>query len=169
MASGAVHSTVSIILAGLALAVTPVAGPGAVAVAAGAFTGVFVQPDLDHNGRMNAHSQVRRFGGVAGALLSFMWYVAWLPYASAVKHRSKLSHLPLLGTGIRVAYLMLVTLGGLGAVPGIAVYAWQNGLWSWYGYAGLWLVGLCLSDYFHFLFDVLKIKRGRLQIARLGG
>src|SRR3990167_6665394 len=168
MASGAVHSTVSIILAGLALAVTPVAGPGAVAVAAGAFTGVFVQPDLDHNGRMNAHSQVRRFGGVAGALLSFMWYVAWLPYASAVKHRSKLSHLPLLGTGIRVAYLMLVTLGGLGLVPGLAVYAIQNDRLEWFAWTGLWFAGLCISDYYHYLFDILKFKNGRLRVSSLG-
>src|SRR3990167_7825711 len=131
MASGAVHSTVSIALAAAAMASIPIAGPLAVPIAIGLFTGVFVNPDLDSNGPVNSHGQVRRFMGVAGDGLSLIWYLLWRPYALYFRHRSRASHLPILSTLIRVVYWNVVTLGGLGAVPGIAVYAWQNGLWSW--------------------------------------
>lgn len=169
MASGRVHSTVSILASGAILATIPVAGPLVVPLAAGCFSGIFVSPDLDSNGETNQHHQVRRFLGVAGDGFSLLWYLLWRPYALHFRHRSRDSHLPVWSTLIRVLYLFLVTgFGGLGLIPGLLWYAWQHGLWDWYSWAGLWLYGLVISDFLHFLFDVIKFRQGRIAVAQLG-
>jgi uncharacterized metal-binding protein len=166
MSSGRVHSTVTILASGAILATFPVAGPLVVPLALGCFSGVFLSPDLDSNGRVNSHDQVRRFGGVAGELFSFAWYLMWLPYASWIPHRDWKSHFPIIGTLIRLAYLMIITAGGLGAVPYLTYYAYLNRLWVWYLWAGLWVYGLVIADWLHFMFDMIKIERGRVVISR---
>jgi uncharacterized metal-binding protein len=40
-------------------------------------------------------------------LLSWGWRIFWYPYSKIMPHRSIASHLPLIGTAIRVGYLYL--------------------------------------------------------------
>jgi len=45
-----------------------------------------------------------------GSLVARMWRIFWYPYARWLipRHRHPLSHLPVLGTALRLAYLCLV-------------------------------------------------------------
>jgi uncharacterized metal-binding protein len=73
----------------------PLLGPTGAAAAALAFLigGLWLSPDLDTRSR-----PTRRWGLLA---------VFWLPYRRLVRHRGWLSHLPLLGSSCRLAYLGL--------------------------------------------------------------
>lgn len=73
----------------------PLLGTPAAAAATAAFLigGLWLSPDLDTPSR-----PTRRWGPLA---------VFWLPYRRLVRHRGWLSHLPLLGSGCRLAYLGL--------------------------------------------------------------
>ncbi|MFW6731495.1 MAG: metal-binding protein [Synechococcus sp.] len=99
MASGAAHDRLTQRLAlPLALVCWPLIGPTA-AVAVGLaflFGGLWLSPDLDTRSRPS-----RRWGLLA---------VLWLPYRRLVRHRGWISHLPLLGSAGRLAYLALLLL-----------------------------------------------------------
>ena len=99
MASGAVHDRTTQRLAlPLALLCWPLVGPAAAVAAGLAFLlgGLWLSPDLDTRSRPS-----RRWGPLA---------VLWLPYRRLVRHRGWISHLPLLGSVGRLAYLALLLL-----------------------------------------------------------
>jgi uncharacterized metal-binding protein len=60
------------------------------------FSGLMFGPDLDIHSK-----QYKRWGPVR-------WI--WLPYRKSMRHRSVLSHGPLVGTTVRIAYLLLLLL-----------------------------------------------------------
>ena len=99
MASGAAHDRVTQRLAlPLALVCWPLMGPTAAVAVGLAFLlgGLWLSPDLDTRSRPS-----RRWGPLA---------VLWLPYRRLVRHRGWISHLPLLGSAGRLAYLALLLL-----------------------------------------------------------
>jgi uncharacterized metal-binding protein len=70
--------------------------------------GLMLGPDLDIHSR-----QYRRWGGLR-------WL--WLPYRKYVRHRSFLSHGPLIGTTVRLLYLAVWLSGlGLGVILGVSI------------------------------------------------
>jgi uncharacterized metal-binding protein len=77
----------------------PALGLGGLGVASLAFLlgGLLLSPDLD------TRSNPSQRWGPLGLL--------WWPYRKLLRHRSLLSHSPLLGTAIRLAYLALLCLG----------------------------------------------------------
>ncbi len=83
--------------------------------------GLLLSPDLD------THSRPSRRWGPLGLL--------WWPYRRILRHRSLLSHGPLLGTLGRLAYLagIVLALAGLlaawGAPPPLALIHWGQQLW----------------------------------------
>ncbi len=108
MASGKVHAAATAAVAGLSgpLLVLLAGQPleRAAAFVAGCALGLVVTPDLDVRHR-DTHSDtiVRRSGG---CLFGALWEMFWTPYAYLIPHhRHPLSHLPLLGTALRLVYL----------------------------------------------------------------
>ncbi|MBE9039285.1 metal-binding protein [Oscillatoriales cyanobacterium LEGE 11467] len=117
------------------------------------FGGLMFGPDLDIRSR-----QYQRWGWLR-------WM--WLPYQRSLRHRSILSHGPILGTVLRIAYLASWTMVlGIGAIVGWATVqqlgggiengqAWaaqiieragEGVVRSLYGYPGEWLaLGLGLE------------------------
>jgi uncharacterized metal-binding protein len=83
---------------------TPALQEHAPIVAAGALAAtplaVIVTPDLDQEGFSRSEYQlIKRF-----SIFGFAWLIYWYPYARAFKHRATGSHLPVLGTALRIAY-----------------------------------------------------------------
>jgi uncharacterized metal-binding protein len=68
--------------------------------------GLVVTPDLDVRDRdTHAETVMRRTGRCLGAI----WDLFWLPYAWLIpRHRHPLSHWPILGTALRLVYLLAV-------------------------------------------------------------
>ncbi|ELR98429.1 metal-binding protein [Gloeocapsa sp. PCC 73106] len=127
------------------------------------FSGLMFGPDLD------IYSvQFKRWGK-----LRFLW----LPYQKLIKHRSLLSHGPILGTMIRVIYLLtIITLVGIMTV-GIAQLIWGFE-WNWGQFRNyLWelasksqrnstiafYLGLELGSFSHSLSDWLVSRAKRRQ------
>lgn len=82
-----------------------------IAVASHVLGGLFLSPDLDTVSR-----PYRRWGVLR-------WI--WIPYQKLIPHRG-LSHLPIVGTASRVAYLLLPVLVGLECSA--IVHLWADGL-----------------------------------------
>jgi uncharacterized metal-binding protein len=130
------------------------------ALTGGCMAGLVLTPDLDVNDKVYGHHLVQR---EAGRLPALVWKWIWLPYSRLVPHRHWISHTPLIGTTLRLGYLVLIAWLLL-AVFG---HPWPwNELPSW---APLAVVGLILSDTLHFASDLLitRLKRIRRKRRRL--
>ena len=131
MADGVVHATDSLALspvaAGIAYAAT---GQWELAglASAGCIAGVFLTPDLD----------MPRGG--------WLWRALWWLYQAKIPHRSRWSHLPILGTAVRLAYLFAVAVlvACIFGAPMPKSYDWLSPIF--------W--GLVLSDTAHALRDL---------------
>jgi uncharacterized metal-binding protein len=147
--SGIVHAKSSLILSVPAFALAYGAShgqPGQVASGAacalGCLLGIVLTPDLDQEGLSSSEYALVKW--TMG--LGFVWVMLWYPYARLCKHRSPLSHWPLLGTLGRLLYL--------GLWGGIALYfGWKPPLlppmiFSWS------VVGLLISDTAHWIMDM---------------
>jgi uncharacterized metal-binding protein len=110
MPNGRTHSLATAVAAGVASSVLILFAdqplPVVTAFAGGCLLGLIVNPDLDVRFSTHAHRVVRR---TAGQVIAEAWKLIWWPYARLIpRHRHFLSHLPLLGTAIRLVYLWLV-------------------------------------------------------------
>ena len=151
MPNGLAHTYATVFLAaGSPFVLTPLLGGHAsFAVSMGCLAGVLLTPDLDvNNGSISNHHARRMFGALPG----LVWEVIWKPYSWIIPHRSPLSHMPVIGTAIRLMYLscviyLLLRLVGI-FLPAIipTVLPW------WFTPAFL---GLTLSDTAHFLMDLV--------------
>ena len=106
MPSGIVHNWTSIVAAvvggGGLWATGLVAVPNAAAFTGGCLAGVLLSPDLDLLEGSRSDRVARHLFGFAGRV----WRLLWLPYALIIgRHRSSLSHAPLIGTAGRLLYL----------------------------------------------------------------
>jgi uncharacterized metal-binding protein len=115
--------------------------PTAAACALGCVLGVPLTPDLDQEGlNSSEHSIIKWTFG-----LGFIWVMLWYPYARLCKHRSPLSHWPLLGTLGRLLYMTVFV--GIAVALGWKIPPLPTALLSW------GLGGLALSDGAHWLLD----------------
>lgn len=133
-----------------------------VVCAAFLFSGLMFGPDLD------IHScQYKRWGWLR-------WL--WLPYQKLLRHRSLLSHGPLVGTLLRLVYLgmwmLLIGLIGLAIATfsGQAVEDWQTGFKLTQGFVEQYskeglalLIGLELGAMSHYLSDWSGSTYKRIQ------
>lgn len=141
-----------------ACAVISLSRPEAVAIPAGIFTALFVNPDLDYEWTQG-HKNVQKFGGVSGGCLSALWFLFWLPYAKVMKHRGP-SHWPIIGTLGRVAYMLalpsilVLTLAFYDpqAAQAMALTLAPPAFMPWFW---LWFAGLALADILHILMDMI--------------
>lgn len=108
--------------------------------------GLWLSPDLD-----TRSNPTRRWGPLR---------LLWWPYRRLLRHRSLLSHSPLLGTAGRLLYLLALLLGlalvaaPLGAPSPQALLSWLQALWSQQrGLSLALLSGLEASSWLHLLQD----------------
>lgn len=173
MASGKIHSACSIGL-GIALSALPIFDIDplkSIATGLGSFSGVFITPDLDVDGGNISHKKMRK----EGRIFYLYWKHFWLPYALALKHREHLSHMPILGTTIRLVYiafpfivipiykknrikkdkkffLNLVIASILSAVHWFFILLIPPEIWQYFGF---YAIGLVFSDTIHYILDIL--------------
>ena len=172
MPSGKIHGRATLYLAAttavvgpwVAMVFRPVSMPYVLAVVAGQFTGLVVEPDLDVDFRTASERRLQRalmgpgrrlcksghpFIGAAltalGFLVGWLWVIIWLPYALLVPHRG-ISHWFMIGTLTRVGWMASV----------LVVFWWiyrpvvPSDVW---GYLASWFVGLTMSDTLHIIMD----------------
>jgi len=102
MASGRSHSIASLTAATCFCVVAATQeNPALLWTAAGAFVGVILTPDLDHDDGTISEHFVRGVSGMAEKV----WWLYWYPYRRLLSHRSFWSHFPVVGTLIRIGYL----------------------------------------------------------------
>ncbi len=79
----------------------------AVVAAGGCLAGLLINPDLDIRHSTESRRLVRQ---TAGPVLGAFWAGLWWPYSHLLipSHRHPLSHLPLVGTAIRLIYLLIM-------------------------------------------------------------
>lgn len=136
MPSGRAHTAATIVLVVGSL---PFANP---ALTVGCLSGLIISPDIDCDDGFIGLAHLRRFGCV-GNVLSWIWRAFWYPYSKFVPHRSPISHSIVVGTIIRVAYLLLPVLA-------MSFFGFPLRISSAFGW---WFVGLCASDALHVIMD----------------
>ena len=147
MASGKIHAACSVALAAVsygAIAGTTSDFGAALSCAAGCLIGIPMTPDLDQEGLSSSENAIIKW--TLG--LGFLWLMLWYPYALLIKHRSPLSHLPILGTAGRLLYLFLWA-----AIPAYFGYRLQAPPPTFWPLFAWGVAGLALSDAGHYLFD----------------
>ena len=163
MASGKVHNTVTVTAAtatGIALYLTTTMPVIAIlAVVVGCLMGIYLTPDLDMPTYNRTENKLRKSKFPPLAILGQLYILYWLPYSWAIPHRSPVSHAPILGTVIRILYILAVTsfllvLAGLpfSFVPSNAIFIF----WAYISssqYVGYGIAGLMISDTLHWVFD----------------
>lgn len=182
MPSGRIHNAVTFALTGSALAVAaafPAQRAEILAVCAGMSAGLFLSPDLDLADGSIALSNVRKapsmvskallvgraptirkFAQAVGWLLAWAWSIIWWPYGVIVKHRSWVSHAPILSTALRVGYLSVLVVPACAASYRLTDVGWK--------YAALAFAGLCVVDVAHWGMDMAQsnIKTWKRKLMR---
>lgn len=120
MPSGRTHDRITLwglpFVAGFTFGLTQSGNLTSIVSGAFLFSGLMFGPDLDIHSR-----PYKRWGPLR-------WI--WIPYQKTLRHRSLLSHGPIIGTTLRVLYLA-IWLGILGIFAlGIAQLVWSVG-WNW--------------------------------------
>lgn len=123
-----------------------------IAATTGVLVTLAVNPDLDLL-ESSFKSKARK------KYLLLPWWVLWMPYSLSIPHRSPYSHAPIIGTLIRVVYLLIIvamilallviagfispeTIGAAGDAP------------RWFY---LWLIaGMIASDTLHWFLDTVS-------------
>lgn len=160
MSNGRVHTTVSLVVAVPAFFVSLKLGMNPVATLIGSLLGVIMTPDLDVNrkGRISVNTYGEQVLWRMNRPLGRAYQLYWEPYARIVRHRSIISHLPILGTGIRLAYL-------LWPVFLVVWYLVSRFGWEMPGYLPVWfrsaIFGLAVADFFHWALDGFPVTKGR--------
>ena len=128
--------------------------PHVIALSAGALAGLILTPDLDVDDGCISNRIVRR---TTNRPIAWMWARFWRPYGLLIPHRSRLSHMPLLGTALRLAYLSILPALLFWFALVFNVDALARAIsspvfppWS------MWAIGgLVLADTLHYLMDQL--------------
>lgn len=148
MPSGRVHAKCTAVLA-IPAFFTTLGATGSwisgLACGLGCLSGIALTPDLDQEGLSSSEYWLIKW--TMG--LGFLWTMLWYPYARLCKHRSVLSHFPVLSTLFRLLYLSIF--------PAIAfAFGWMPPAQDWLAYKApmLWAIGgLIISDVAHWALD----------------
>lgn len=175
---GAWHNATTLLIAALLLVVPfGLSDAKYLWLSAGALIALFVNPDLDQDGLTIAETLVgkvlgltgEKFGGMFGRsfsdflmrigkgfglLFTGVWIAVWSFYAAFMPHRSFFSHFPVVGTSIRVLWLILV-LSLLRHLGFILFSKWIDiDLTLYIMQLALLFIGLCLADLGHYARDM---------------
>ena len=154
MPNGDTHSKATVILAIASGCFAYYLGQPLVQAAAltgGALVGLVLTPDLDVDKGCVSNEVVRRSVGRKGEKF---WSLYWRPYGVMIPHRSRLSHMPLVGTAIRLMYLAILPAliywfaTGAGFSAGTRFTQPVFPAWGWWA-----IGGLVLADTLHYIMD----------------
>lgn len=131
---------------------------GGIFCALGCLFGLYMDPDLDQEMVTSSRWRVIKMellGIPVGKFIGSIWTMIWFPYALAMPHRSFWSHAPIVGTAGRAAWLLFVCFLSWWAVWGLdqAVYILGTLLERWQGAILMFLAGLAVSDWGHWVRD----------------
>jgi uncharacterized metal-binding protein len=115
----------------------------------GVMTGILMTPDLDH-----IEATLRHFK--SKTTLQKVWFLRWYPYGKLLDHRSFFSHFPVVGTLLRLVYILpelLIVIALLSRF--INIYDLMMFIISWAG-------GLLMSDILHYIMDIVSSSIKRL-------
>jgi len=152
MASGAVHAKVAKtvwigLLIGSAYLAFTWQVQMAIGLALGGLGGFLITPDIDHFKR--THEEYRVYWHL-GPLAGKLWQAYWSPYSIFIPHRHWISHLPGVGTAIRILYL--------GIPLWVSVYLLEVEIPAWdMGYVAAFAAWTA-QDFFHWVFDGFGLK-----------
>lgn len=164
MSDGATHFKASVVTTALVapLAFYALDTDLAVAFTIGTVVGWVVTPDVRDIERKTYPSFFLSTIPLIGWFVEIAFLVFWFPLALILPHRSKLSHLPFLGTFIALIYAIAYS------------WLWSRGLWlSTYhlsdvfkellasAYFSAFFLGWCVPDIVHWLMDGAPIGRRR--------
>ncbi len=154
MPNGTIHNR-SIVALAVVLPVATLAGgllPAgrALALSAGCLAGLLISPDLDIDRGNISYKIIRRS---MGCLPGILWKLFWLPYARLIPHRSWMSHGLVIGTLLRLAYLLCVpaVLWGMTSMV-LPLPALSAPHWTWLPFA---ILGLIAADALHSILDLI--------------
>ena len=115
------------------------------AVTGGCLAGVLLTPDLDVDNPVHSHAIVdRRMGCLPG----FIWRIFWYPYARVIPHRHWLSHAPVVGSLLRLAYMGIPLYIVLVLLGYARIDSYFPPWWLWVP------IGLVISDSLHWAADM---------------
>lgn len=141
MSSGKDHTAATIGLAIIYTTVDYTVGPWML-------LGIFIQPDLDVDGGYIGNFYLLKYPPLYHA-----WRIYWWPYSKLVPHRSFWSHSPLIGTLLRILYLV---------GPFSILYYLSQNTWPNFGVAWIPVVkALVLTDFLHFVMDYYNSDTSR--------
>lgn len=154
MSSGAVHKKYNIIVGSAASVWGFFNLPfdSALAAVFGAILGTVITPDYDLNAALPASFMTRI------PVVKDLWGVVWRPYQVIMKHRSFLSHAPVLSTAIRCIYvlgwiycvLFVMNLWGIGPpASDLSKIIYQN-----FDKFAITFAVWSLQDFTHFVLDL---------------
>lgn len=139
----------------------------AIAFTIGTVVGWVVTPDVRDIERKTYPSFFLSTIPLVGWLIEILFLVFWFPLALILPHRSKLSHLPFLGTFIAILYATAYS------------WLWSRGLWLSTihltdvfkelfasAYFSAFFLGWCVPDIVHWLMDGAPIGRRRIIKTR---
>lgn len=111
----------------------------------GATLGLAINPDLDlseNRVRNDVRHPVRN-------IIKTIWDLYWFPYGRLIHHRSLVSHSPIFGTLIRSIYMSPIIFSIIYILSQIMPDR------SIFNIFVLLFIGLCISDIFHIVADVI--------------
>jgi uncharacterized metal-binding protein len=115
-------------------------------ISIGALLGILISPDLD---LMETGNYSMVILGKASHFLAKIWRLFWWPYAKLSHHRG-FSHWPIIGTILRVAYMILWSWIIMLIISPLGLRWTLN-----YSVLMPIVLGLVLSDFVHTLLDVI--------------
>ena len=151
MPNGRIHALSNITVAISGATVMLIQGQDAncvIGIVVGSFAGTFFGPDNDIDSGHIADYFIKRY---TGRVVETAWTMLWLLYRKAFKHRSFLSHFPLISTCIRILYLSCFYF--LIAIPARLVSDFVK--IDWLTFLFWAFVGLVLADTAHYGLDKL--------------
>lgn len=117
------------LMSAAAMLIFVVVDPRLITMCLGSLFCIFCNPDLDQDGLSSAETIFMRIPTVIGKGIGItfcgLWMGLWGFYAAAIKHRSPLSHWPILGSSIRLVYLYVWILAASNLVYFVACHAFH--------------------------------------------
>lgn len=135
----------------------------------GALGGMLIDPDLSDQHNITTHTEQRMWR--ISPLLGYLFQVYWYPLSILINHRAWISHLPVIGTTMRIVYMfgpplayILVYWYGYSFDPvGWVMHLWVNR--ANYHALGWMYLFWAYQDFLHLKLDGFKVttlgRRGR--------
>lgn len=167
MSTGVVHNAVSVAAAATCFSIALSSGLSvetATLLGVGCLAGIILTPDLDQQTYNRVENKWRKSKNPFVAILGQLYIIFWYPYALMIPHRSWVSHMPIVGTVLRILYILVfssiillvvgvVYQGALDAIPPLWLLIPNN-----FERMAPFFYGLAISDALHWFFDTKFVK-----------